>query len=347
MSAPDGWRTLPFSIGQFGAELRALCRAVPLLDQVLCEIEALHDPRLAEDRALRNHYRELAEHRRFRLTLPDSGTVLHAGASAMLEDKAEFHGVLGRRDMMLAASRVGFGHPLCAVALPLHKVAITVLAARAVAVFDAAGVDWSAPLGPDVTPAAVVGDRNYAHHAWNQLGALATILARQPRQHVFATHQPLGPVQDLFADAPGLTVTHLPARDLPAIDPRRFLPYAPGGKVVLATVRERVQRLAARRASAAARGFCARMAAEGRRPVWLTLRVREKTAVNLAEALAALAESLLRQGGFAIVLDGFAVPEDFETNTDYDNAAARSMIARERRMSAKKSVAGQAITARA
>ena len=23
MSAPDGWRTLPFSIGQFGAELRA------------------------------------------------------------------------------------------------------------------------------------------------------------------------------------------------------------------------------------------------------------------------------------------------------------------------------------
>jgi len=94
-------------------------------------------------------------------------------------------------------------------------------------------------------------------------------------------------------------------------------------------VRERVRRLAAQRVSAAVRDFCARAAAEERHLIWMTVRGREKSAVNLLEALAALAEALLRRGNFGIVLDGFGVPEDFDANGDYHNSLSRSMIARE------------------
>jgi hypothetical protein len=331
------WRQLAFSTAEFGAELWALCRQVPLLDQVLCELDALHSPRRAEDRALRNHHRDLARTGQFSLKLPDSGAALHSGPSVMLEDKATVFGVQGRRDLLLASSRVGFGQPLSAVVLPAQRTVVAVRGARwnldaaggarAMALFDAAGLDWASP-APGA-PVVVLGDRNYAHHAWNQLGALAEILRHTGAARVLATHQPLGPVQDLFADFPGLHVTPLPASALPGLDPNHVLPFAPGGVVVLPQVAARVRALAELRASAAVRGFVARAAQAGRRPVWLTVRVREKTAGNLAEALAALCVFLLNSGQFAVVLDGFAVPEDFAANRDYDNAVAHRMIARE------------------
>lgn len=331
------WRALDFSIESFGAELWALCRRVPLLDEVLCELDVLHDPRRDEDRALRNHHRDLALHGGFTLKLHDSGSVLRSGPSVILEEKQDFFGVQGRPDMILAGSRVGFGHPLTAVVLPRRQTVVRVRgprwnvaagdAERAVALFAAAGVDWAGP--PRGKPLLVIGDENYAHMAWNQLGALWEILKRRGGAEVVATHQPLGDVADLFGDFPGLHVTAMPEGELPSIDPRVHLPFAPGGILVLPEVRRRVLQLATARATAPVREFCDRMQALGRRMVWITVRTREKTAVNLAAALAALATSLLESGKYAIVLDGFALPEDFARNQGYRNPLALSMLGRE------------------
>lgn len=338
MTDAADWRALNFDPGAFAPELFTLCRQVPYLDQLLCQLDDLHDTLLGAYRTLRPHHRELATQGYFDLRLPEAGVTLRSARSLVLEDNAEFFGVQGRPDLILAGSRVGFGQPLCAVVLPKLRAVVTVkgprwnvdaaAATRAVALFEAAGIDWAAPPDATLAPAIVTGDRNYAHHAWNQLGALATVLRQQPNITVFATHQPLGPLAELFPEYPGLQVSTLPARALPGIDLHRFQPFAAGGKVVLAEVRARVVGLATQRACIATLQFCAEAAARGRKLIWITLRLRDKTPANLADAITGLAEALL-QRGFGIVLDGFARPDDFDSNSDYDNAECRRTIARE------------------
>jgi methylmalonyl-CoA mutase cobalamin-binding subunit len=93
------------------------------------------------------------------------------------------------------------------------------------------------------------------------------------------------------------------------------------------SVRGRISQVAARRASAGARDFLERT--EGRTRIWLTLRAQGRTAVNLFDALLAVAENLLREDGFAVVLDGYSRPTDYATNDVYPRATVEGAIARE------------------
>ncbi len=339
MSTPPLWRALQFAPETFGPDLFALCRLVPALDHLLCRLDAVHDPVYPEDRVLRYYQRDLALHGSFEFSLPDTDIALRCGRSVMLEDKSAFFGVQGRRDLLLAAARVGFTLALCSVVLPLHRVVInikgprwnidTTAAQRALALFEAAGVDWAEPAPPSLDRVVVTGDANYAHHLWNQLGALEALLERCGRVAVLATHQPIAPLMEIFADHPGLTVTPTPAENLPRLDPRHVLPFGAAGRVVRRSVRERVLRAAERHASPPVREFLARTEARGETLIWLTVRAHGRTAVNLFDALLAIAESLLRSEKFAIVLDGYSRPNDYASNRDYDRRTAENAIARE------------------
>ena len=340
MTVPAFWRLLHFAPESFGPELFALCRAVPALDHLLCRLDHIHDPTYPEDRVLRYYQRDLALHGGFVLRLPDTDLALRSGRSVMLPDKSVFFAVRGRPDLLLAAARVGFTLALCAVVLPAQRVVITLkgtrwnidttAAERALALFRAAGLDLAERDPPDdLERAAVTGDANYAHHLWNQLGALEALLCRRETLTLLATHQPIASLSEIFADRPGLTVRTIRPDDLPALDPRRILPFGVGGKVVLRSVRERILRVAERHASGTVRDFIACAQESSFVPIWLTVRVQGRTAANLFDALLALVESLLRRDGFAIVLDGFSRPNDYGSNRDYNRIGVEGTVARE------------------
>jgi hypothetical protein len=334
--AGPAWRVLAFSPESFDRELFALARQVPLLDHLLCRLDERHDPFLKEDRVLRNHHRDLMAHGGFTIRLPQAGATLRSGRAVMLEDKTVFYGVQGRPDLLLAEARVGYGHPLSAVVLPRQRVVLTIrghrwnadvaAAQRALALFAAAGVDPCAPA--DGLPRVLVtGDVNYAHHVWNQLGALAAVLEQGAPVRVLATHQPIAPIAEIFDDHPGLSVTPVALAALPRLDPGRVLPVAAGGLVVRSSVRARIGRVAERHASPAVLGFLAR--SRPRALIWLGIRQGNRTAVNLFDALAALALSLLREARFGLVLDGFSLPNDAADNPNYDRTLIDPAIGQE------------------
>ena len=327
------WQVLPFNVTRFDDEMFALCRAVPYLDHLLCWIEDAHFPILEEDRVLRNFHAELARAGSFEIRLPGTGMALRSERSVMLEDKTTFFSVQGRPDLVLAASRVGFGQPLTSVLLPAQRVVVNIhgehwnvgatQAARAVALLNAHPPGTASPL-----PLLVTGDVNYAHHLWNQLGGLDAVLAHERPTEVAVTHQPIAPLAEIFADRPWLRVRPLAAGKLPRLDPRRVLPFPAGGKVVVAAVRDRILRIAEQRRPDAAQCFLAET--EGLRRIWLTVRVDSRSALNLLDALTAICESLLTEGGFAVVLDGYSRPDDYAANEDYDKMLVERSIAHER-----------------
>jgi hypothetical protein len=110
---------------------------------------------------------------------------------------------------------------------------------------------------------------------------------------------------------------------------RKTLPFGVAGRVVMRSVRERVQCVAALRASQPAQQFVAAVEAAGRKLIWLTVRAQGRTAVNLFDALLLIAEALLRDERFGIVLDGYSRPNDYAANHDYDRRTAEGAIARE------------------
>jgi hypothetical protein len=329
------WQTLSFSSAHFGRDMFALCRAVPYLDHLLCWMEEAHFPILEEDRVLRNQHAALARDGRFEIHLPGTAVVLRSDRSVMLEDKANFFSLRDRPDLILAAGRVGFGHPFTSVLLPGHQTVINVhgerwsvgadQAERAAALLR---IDPHEAHAPRPAPLLVTGDANFAHHVWNQLGALDAVLNLGRRVDVAATHQPIAPLAEIFADRPLLKVYAVPSAKLPRLDPRRVLPFPAGGKVVVARVRDRIQLVAARHAPAATRDFLA--ATRDMRRVWLSVRVDARGGVNLLEALSAICGSLLADENVAIVLDGFSRPNDYGANADYDKDVIERTIAHER-----------------
>lgn len=333
------WRVLPFGQAQFGHDLFALCRAVPYLDHLLDWLEAAHAP-VRGDHVLRNWQRELAHGGRFDIWLHDRTVRLRSGRSVMLADKTVVFGVQGRPDLLLGASRVGFGHPLTAAILPRQRVVVQVCgtewgisaaqAEQAVALFAARRAEcWADVLdGDGPAPLLVTGDANYAHHFWNQLGALAEVLHDGAAPDIAVTHQPIAPLREIFADRPGLRVRTMLPDALPMLDPLRVMPFPAGGLVVVAALRERVRLVAEHDAPAVSRHFLDRMRAQGRRPVWLSLRLT-RTARNQLAALRELACALLADGRYAIVLDGYSRPRDYAENPDYDRAQMDRGIARE------------------
>jgi hypothetical protein len=336
----SAWRALAFERSRFGPELFALCRDVPYLDHLLCFIEDTHAP-VRGDQEVRNWHRALAQSGSFDIWLRDRTAMLRSGRAVMLEDKTAFFGVQGRPDLLLAASRVGFGQPLTAVVLPRHRIVAQVggadwgvtaeRAERAVALFAAHGPEcWADTLlEPRPSPLLVTGDANYAHHIWNQLGAVAALLDGGGAFEIAVTHQPIAPLREVFADRPGLRIHRVTPDTLPTLDPMQMLPFPAGGMVVTAAARERVRRIAERQAAESARRFLGKMQDQGRRPVWLTLRL-QRTALNQLGALSELAGALIADGRYAVVLDGYSRPQDFATNPAYDKPAIDRGIARER-----------------
>lgn len=341
MSTP-AWRSLPFDAAGFGRGHYALCRAVPRLDHLLGWLEE-NTAAVQGDAEVRNWQRAIAGQGWFEIALP-GGVRLRSGRAVMLEDKAAFFGVQGRPDLMLAANMPGEGHPLTAVALPRHRIVLPVRAGRwaasagqaerAVALFEARRPEcWADALGDDrPAPLLVTGEGNYAHHIWNQLGALGALLEGGGAFGVAATHQPIAPIADIFADLfaarGGAPARAIPPAALPKLDPLRILPFPAGGRMVMAGARDRIARLAQERAGPEARAFALRMQAAGRRIVWLTLRL-QRTATNQMEALAALASALLADG-FAVVFDGYSLPHDFAANADYHPSLVRDTVREER-----------------
>ena len=188
----------------------------------------------------------------------------------------------------------------------------------------------------------ITGDWNFAHHAWNQLGALEKLgQIDDPDSSITieTTHQPLGPLAELL---PELAALRIITKDWSAMrenKPGRVDVFL-GGTVVTRTIRDRVYEVAIKRASQQWRETAERLVNQHAPIVWISVRTANRTAVNQIEALTVLCKRLFAiYPRCAIILDGYSLPDDFSTNASYgDRKSQNQIVARD--MAAASAIAG-------
>ncbi|UFN50563.1 hypothetical protein LPC08_08085 [Roseomonas sp. OT10] len=246
-----------------------------------------------------------------------TGEPVRTRQSVLLRDKSVVYLFDGEPDLWLGAGSLGDGCPVNSVFIPSRRLFLNlgheVWGARPEQVLGAerilAAMGHAPPAGDGARVTVVSGDPSFAHHVWNQLGALDRLAAegwRDRRLDLVVTHEPLGPIRGLFADCQGWTVTHCFEHALEELNApgRLFVPL--GGALVTRGARERLFRHVA--------------ALPGTAPLprhprgwrfWISIRTRNRTAANQIEFLTALCQALgAAYPGCEVILDGHSLAED-------------------------------------
>ncbi len=182
---------------------------------------------------------------------------------------------------------------------------------------------WPAPW-INVPRSAVVGFQHFMHMLWNELPALDRLAgaglpgtAPPSTFSIAVRHEPFGPMHELFPElAPWMQA--LRHEDVPAWNAAHGLVLGLGSWSITPGTQDRVLRVAAHHASAAA---LARQAAfkEAHDPVfWLSVKPPKRTLSDQPAMLAGLIRALRTEHPKAgIILDGASIPWDFPANTNY------------------------------
>jgi hypothetical protein len=261
----------------------------------------------------------------------------------LLEDQTILYGFEQEPDMWLMSGSLGDGSPIQGIFVPSRQVLVNLgheawgvgapQVRKAMEILSALPVEAARPDGSYQTPRVVLvtGDFSFAHHVWNQLGALdhavaADGLGDRPLD-VLALREPLGPVAELFDDCRSWSVNYCHPSRVQQLNRAGMLFVPLGGWLVTRGARERVFRWIDRQ--------------EGRRRppakhgvrFWLSVRTRNRTVENQVEFLAALANALIaRFGGCEIVLDGHSLSEDEERQFELGDRSALAIVAADRQV---------------
>ncbi|WP_348759451.1 hypothetical protein [Candidatus Methylocalor cossyra] len=176
------------------------------------------------------------------------------------------------------------------------------------------------------TPCCFVDTRHFAHHIWNALTGfqkLATSPYHLERlQKLLITAEPMGPIDGIFPELKGKPIVRAQVRDLPrlALKDHLFL-FRLGGNKLGDQVLQRLYRVALDNTP----GEIVKEAREfGEKywPIlWVTIRTGNRTWVSQAEGIAAIANRLKHKyPGFALVIDGYCLPQDYPSPS-YEDAA--------------------------
>jgi len=249
----------------------------------------------------------------------DYGPV-QATQSVLLEDKTIAYGFGSALNFWLLTGSFGEGAPIQGIYLPQRKILVNlghevwgvteVHVHKAMTIFDRLPFDANRSTGP--TSTLVTGDASFAHHIWNQLGALDRLIADEPkfameRTSVLVMQEPLGPLAELFDDCPNWQVRYVHSSRVQQLNCRDTLFVQLGGTLVTEGAKARVFKYVDRKATLSE-------AAAQRNPAgrfWLSIRTRNRTLNNQVQFLTGIANSLIDEyPGCDIVLDGHSLSED-------------------------------------
>lgn len=298
---------------------------LPYLYQFMESIKTLQE-KIGSGRVHR-YFIELITHGRLEFISPKTGSNVKSGNSIILNDKTTIFSVPDEPEFLLAVGDLSCGYCLCSVILFQENIILKLaqtdwgFSERHIPRLNAIikRIGWK-PAQSQEAPVLVVGDANYAHHAWNQLSALE-VLTEQDLPHpskMIVTDQPFGSIKEIFPEFSDLQVENCPDYHLEDMN-RLEAVFLPVGSIFLtATTIERLIKIAKSKLSPSCKALLDSINdAEG--PIlWLSVRTRNRTAINQHELLTEIGASFLKEAPYGtIIIDGFSLPADFEQKSGY------------------------------
>ncbi|AGU47942.1 hypothetical protein VAPA_1c08220 [Variovorax paradoxus B4] len=297
-------------------EIAAL--GVPYLAHLIDDLEekqAKHGERIG-----RWYQRDLLRKGRFVVRSVWDNEPVQATQSVLLEDKTIAYGFGPALNFWLFAGSFGEGAPIQGIYLPQRAILVNLgheawgvtetHVRKAMTIFNSLPLDMDRISGP--TPSLVTGDASFAHHIWNQLGALDRLIADEPefaleRTNVVVMQEPLGPLAELFDDCPNWKIRYVHSSRVQQLNCRDTLFVQLAGMLVTEGAKARVFKYVERAVDLPE--AVVRRNPAGR--FWLSIRTRNRTITNQVQFLTELANSLIEEyPGCDIVLDGHSLSED-------------------------------------
>ena len=313
--------------------------SLPYLSDLICEIFDLQSA--PKEKYGRWYQRSLLRRKFFEIISPRTGDRICSGDS-LIVDATIFYRFPSDPDLLLASpyDKMGEGYPIAGiVCLTSRLICRLGDLTRGVPPERVENVEslirdpqWRT-VRQALEVRIITGDWNFAHHAWNQLGVLEKFgQTANPDLSITIEPllQPLGPLIELLPELAAWPI--IPKGWIALTENKPGLVHVfPGGSVVSKTIRDRVQKVAIKRASEPWRKFAERLVKRHTPVVWISIRTVNRTAVNQQEALTCLCKRLFAlYPRCAIILDGFSIPDDFSSNALYgDREIQKQTVARD------------------
>jgi hypothetical protein len=295
-------------------------QGVPHLRHFLDHIAHLQSGK--DERYGRRYQLETVQRGSLLLPSPYTGEVVSATRSFLVSGKI-FYWFSGAPDFYVASSRISRGYPLAALVLPAEHRMLRwePLGSRGL---DLRHLDklidqrsGEAPLEFDGSSRVMVvmGNRNFAHHLWNELSALDRLVSKYGQGHlsdIFINREPLGDVERMFPEIAGLKIHRARGASMPD-----GLYVNLGSYCISKSMRGRLLKHARREASSEVNALISRIKAIGGPVFWLSVRMQNPTLENQREVMVAICRRLLNLNvRCSILMDGFSLPEDWSTAGD-------------------------------
>ena len=166
-----------------------------------------------------------------------------------------------------------------------------------------------------VEPVIVMGHANFAHHLWNELSALETIIrssSLKTGSSILVAREPLGNLDEIFPELGGHTIQRVdPELPLCGIQTGGLFVNL-GAFYIPESLRQRLVAFSRRNASAPATAIMTELEDTGGPVFWISVRSRNPTLVNQHDVLARIAGLIVHEyKRCAVVFDGFSLPEDW------------------------------------
>ena len=284
-------------------------------------------------RCLRRYQLDILSTGALTLSSPFSGVPVSATCSTLLPDGAVAYQFAAEENFWLLADNLAHGFPLSRIVLERDRAESAFSCASGVGhqamtpelagLLTDAGTFAPAGLQQARGAALVLGHPNFAHHLWNELGALDAWLAGTRAGGasgvtIFAQYEPLGAIERMFEILADADIR----RGADAAEINRFpgLLTRVGSTIIPIAVRQRTVTALAAVSGDRAGALLSRLENAG--PVfWLTIRPEGnlRRCVNELAFLDALSCSLMATyPDCAILIDGFSLPADYNCSSRYD-----------------------------
>ncbi len=135
------------------------------------------------------------------------------------------------------------------------------------------------------------------------------------------TNSPLGNMADLVPPLRNMTLFNIASYETEYLSTLFYLTVPVGASFVTKQFVTRVVNYAVARLSPQLENFRSHQLASSGKKFWISIRTRNRTAVNQVEFLVALVNHLLKSfDGCTVLLDGHSTPMDIQHNKSYDQA---------------------------
>jgi hypothetical protein len=271
----------------------------------------------------------------FTIVSPVTGNKINSGSSLILRDRTVLFSFADEPDILVAAGDLGAGFPICAALIVSRGLFLRLgnfhwgFAERHLPMIsDAIRISGWSPGPATKRRQIVIGDANFAHHAWNELSCLEELIGEKiPKDlDLVAVHEPLGAINRLFEELKDTEIIHTTDVLLESHNAPGALLFPSGGQIVTRSLIERIFNFSESRMAPQSVVLRNQLRASNGPVLWISVRTRNRTATNQREMLTALGRDFLRRiPNSRIVVDGFSFAANLDQQPSYVKANSEAV----------------------